>query len=451
MAINVSQSFHRTSANAVDDPLTLSKAEMKTVNDNLMPSKYLTICQDDGFIYLYDKSNTVDSTTGKFRKFEGGGGSLSELSDVSIPSSIGDGQVLKYDSASGKWKNQTDSGVQIDDSVLSGVKTWSSSKIGQEDAKNYSINDNVAAISDNDYIPFYRSSNQSKLKGTWLSFVGVLKDTFQQKLTAGSNITIDANNNISAVANVDGFFNKSDLFSTTEKVVGCWVDGTPIYQRTFNIAMETSASGTVTQNFDIVSNIPNIKDIVKMDVIANLYDSANPNVTMPLPLLNVVKDEAVSALVYRYKRSGNTPIIEFTATIAASGRDVLIYITIRYTKTTDSANSFNYANMNEYSTSEKIVGTWVDGSNLYQRTFTGTTSSNKTDLNITSFSSSWIVRKFDGSFVQSSGVVVPINYNFPDNNNTDWMCPVTEGGYLKLYYGTNNYSKSYWLTVQYTK
>jgi hypothetical protein len=39
-----------------------------------MPSKYLTVCQDDGYIYLYNKDNTVDPATGKFRKFEGGSG-----------------------------------------------------------------------------------------------------------------------------------------------------------------------------------------------------------------------------------------------------------------------------------------------------------------------------------------------------------------------------------------
>ena len=74
MAINVSQAFHRTSANPVDDTLTLTKAEMLAVNDNLMPAKYFTVCQDDGKIYLYDKTNTSDPTTGKFRVFEGGGG-----------------------------------------------------------------------------------------------------------------------------------------------------------------------------------------------------------------------------------------------------------------------------------------------------------------------------------------------------------------------------------------
>lgn len=72
--INVSQAFHRTSANPIDETLALTKAQMLATNDNLMPSKYMTVCQDDGAIYLYDKSNTPDVATGKFRKFEGGGG-----------------------------------------------------------------------------------------------------------------------------------------------------------------------------------------------------------------------------------------------------------------------------------------------------------------------------------------------------------------------------------------
>lgn len=75
MGIKVSQAFQRTSANPIDETLALTKAEMLTVNDNLMPEKYLTICQDDGFIYLYDKSTTPSAETGKFTIFEGSGGS----------------------------------------------------------------------------------------------------------------------------------------------------------------------------------------------------------------------------------------------------------------------------------------------------------------------------------------------------------------------------------------
>ncbi len=120
MAINVSQSFHRTSANAVDDTLTLTKAEMLAVNDNLMPKYYFTICQDDGKLYLYNKNATPSATTGKFTEFSGGGSSsagtyatsatlttiITGTSTIAISSvtgaSIGDivvGETLIYDNA----------------------------------------------------------------------------------------------------------------------------------------------------------------------------------------------------------------------------------------------------------------------------------------------------------------------------------------------------------------
>ena len=69
--IKINAPFELGAAVPVDTRLTLSKAEMLTVNDNVWPSKYLTVCSDDGAIYLYDKTNTVDPTTGKFRKLEG--------------------------------------------------------------------------------------------------------------------------------------------------------------------------------------------------------------------------------------------------------------------------------------------------------------------------------------------------------------------------------------------
>lgn len=88
MSINLSQSFHRTSSNPIDDTLALTKAEMLTVNDNLMPSKYFTICQDDGKLYLYAKSNTPDDTTGRFRVFEGGGSGTTDYEDLENKPSI---------------------------------------------------------------------------------------------------------------------------------------------------------------------------------------------------------------------------------------------------------------------------------------------------------------------------------------------------------------------------
>ncbi len=74
MALEVGQAFKRVSGQAIDESLTLTKAEMLAVNDSLMPAKYLTVCQDDGKIYVYDKTNAIDLATGKFRIYATGGG-----------------------------------------------------------------------------------------------------------------------------------------------------------------------------------------------------------------------------------------------------------------------------------------------------------------------------------------------------------------------------------------
>lgn len=74
MGIRISQGFTRTSGDPIDETLTLTLAQMKALDDAGMPDKYFTICQDDGKLYLYNKDNTVDETTGKFRKMESGGG-----------------------------------------------------------------------------------------------------------------------------------------------------------------------------------------------------------------------------------------------------------------------------------------------------------------------------------------------------------------------------------------
>lgn len=72
--INIGMGFNRTSSDPIDLTLTLTKAQMLTVQDNLMPDKYFTICKDDGKLYTYDKSATPNAETGKYTLYAGSGG-----------------------------------------------------------------------------------------------------------------------------------------------------------------------------------------------------------------------------------------------------------------------------------------------------------------------------------------------------------------------------------------
>lgn len=73
--INLPQGFKVGAAEAVDSRLTLSKTEMLTIKDSLMPAVYLAVCKDDNAIYIYNKDNSVNPETGKFRVYAGGSSS----------------------------------------------------------------------------------------------------------------------------------------------------------------------------------------------------------------------------------------------------------------------------------------------------------------------------------------------------------------------------------------
>lgn len=70
-AININAGFEIGSAQPIDSRQLLTKAQMLSIDDNIMPSKYFCICKDDGALYTYNSINDEDVETGKFRKVEG--------------------------------------------------------------------------------------------------------------------------------------------------------------------------------------------------------------------------------------------------------------------------------------------------------------------------------------------------------------------------------------------
>lgn len=65
--INLIQGFNISSPLPIDGRILLSKAEMASIDDNIMPDRYFCICEEDGLLYLYDKTAEV-SELGRFHK-----------------------------------------------------------------------------------------------------------------------------------------------------------------------------------------------------------------------------------------------------------------------------------------------------------------------------------------------------------------------------------------------
>ena len=66
MSIEINTGFKIGSSSPVDTRQYLTKQEMLNTNDNIMPDVYFAVCRDDGKFYLYNKTNTYNSDTGKF-------------------------------------------------------------------------------------------------------------------------------------------------------------------------------------------------------------------------------------------------------------------------------------------------------------------------------------------------------------------------------------------------
>ncbi len=356
MAINVSQSFHRTSANPVDDTMALTKAEMLTINDNLMPSKYLTICQDDGYIYLYDKANTVDPTTGKFRKFEGGSGggntnsveltqaqynalspeekangtvyfitdgqgggggasALSELTDVEIDNPT-DGQVLKYNATTQEWENGEGGG-------------------GGTDEKAYHTDDTTfTAIADDDFVPMYDISASGAKKSTWSNIKDKLKtyfDTLYFKLTDAMP-SEDMSEIIDPLPNV---LPRTYEYSTKEREVGKWLNGETIYEKVVYEIVEKGTSSTVYAD-TIDSDMKHIIYCQHFAWYQYTDTSTNRAGIAPVPLKASNGDTFASVTQYGsfVKQSTTNSKLRWTYKNDHTSGTVEFYTIIRYTKTT---------------------------------------------------------------------------------------------------------------------
>ena len=220
---------------------------------------------------------------------------INELDDVDI-STPSNNDVLKYNPTSGKWENGQGGG---------GGST-------------YTAGDGIDITED-------VISTEKSQEGD----IDEIIDVYPQ---AGKLVSI-----VNA-------FNRGDIYSTDEKMIGQWIDGKPLYQKSF----EFPSTVTITKGSwrDSGVAIQNAEQVLNAFIISNQYH-------LCAPIQACVSTTLIP--------SGNIGLY--------SGKDddmLMDSLTVQYTKTTDTAISIG--SETEYSTDEKVIGTWIDGKPLYQRT-----------------------------------------------------------------------------------
>ena len=110
----------------------------------------------------------------------------------------------------------------------------------------------------------------------------------------------------------------------------------------------------------------------------------------------------------------------------------------------------------DYSTDEKVVGTWIDGKPLYQKTLIITTdiSSAETRVSISSLNTDY-VQISNGTLIRNNGASISLNAVNGEYSTATifFICYIeaTKHIYIKVGNDSNNKGASAYITVQYTK
>ena len=159
----------------------------------------------------------------------------------------------------------------------------------------------------------------------------------------------------------------ADCYSTEEKIVGCWTDGKPLYQKTIITPFSDKAKGSRSR-VDILDGNQGIEPkIILGTMTVDEYATFNMN--------GVGHDFADASTsnyayaTYTYTLAGAVSVVlrQYFYDGAASG---YFTTTVKYTKSTDTPGSGQWtpsgAPAVHYSTEEQIIGTYC-GETLYRK------------------------------------------------------------------------------------
>lgn len=145
---------------------------------------------------------------------------------------------------------------------------------------------------------------------------------------------------------VRGNFYDPIIYSTEEREVGVWTDNKPLYQKTWVLStpITLNANTWVTTTIDHTA--------LSLDKLVNAFANSGADIYNGIQA-STGTGSYIEVLNYRYARFDT--------------------LTLQYTKTTDVAGSGKYNTLGvpnvHYSTDEQVIGTWIDGKPLYQKTY----------------------------------------------------------------------------------
>lgn len=240
------------------------------------------------------------------------------------------------------------------------------------------------------------------------------------------------------------------IYSTEEREIGVWTDGKPLYQRTF---VFTTAND---DNYNYyATDIANPETMI-VDFSASFYilSSTVCNPIAPYGRATTGDNEMQVLL----NNVNNVLRIDYRA--GTQARNKTAVISIKYTKSTDTAGSGQWTPQGvpavHYSTDEKVIGTWIDGSTIYEKTIIKDSNfvsgANQIAHNISNIGK---IISNESTLYYSNGDCVPLPSISTTGNVDAWSAKTRDFGstyfYLDLGSSMLSYVASASFTLRYTK
>ena len=230
------------------------------------------------------------------------------------------------------------------------------------------------------------------------------------------------------------------IYSNEEREVGVWCDGKPLYQKTINF-------GSLPNNGakSVAHNISNIENVV---LIGGYAIRTSDTDCVPLPYAAPTAQNSIQC---------TCGVTNVNVRTGVDRTDRVGYITIQYTKTTDTAGSGTWNGQgglaHHYSTNETAIGTWIDGKPLYEKTIEITNPTHGAWTQIISDNSINIIGYINEASYSLTQAGEKSSIDFCVNSNLYGRSLISNNGHSMQieYYNPYGTLSKYIVTIQYTK
>lgn len=354
----------------------------------------------------------------------GGSSTFAGLDDVNL-SNLQNGQVPKYNSTTHKWENANESGGggTVTDVTVDGVSVVNQQGVAEiEMPTPPTIPIEDVEVNGESVVNAQKVAEIKSYKEVTQAQYEALPDT---KLTDGVMYCIKD------VGGANQF--PPLIYSDEEREIGVWRDGKPLYQKNFWLSSRVSIKNDFTTIIDSDTTAHSIENIVSGCV----YDNNGGSDLKRVRLLT----GDIALLI-----SNSNQLIAWASTNSIYSA---VGYMLQYTKTTDTPGSGTWTTQgalaHHYSTDEHIIGTWVDGKPLYEKTW-------KFGSAIIIEANVWTNMPISNSTIKN--VIGVKGYNLHSGKLTCWdglSATADTGNYVKILHSRNPSMSVSCLTLQYTK